>query len=146
MTVLDARSTLSGSVYPLVNTNAASDDELASSQRDVQKNRGGWQRMIDDYLVEWGRDPSRLEDEGIVAPSVAIITWASQVAMKLRDARWPAPLRVVADGEGGIAFERRAGTLFESLNIGADGSLELVTFNDCRLQSRVRLLGAFATA
>lgn len=145
MSVVDA-GLLSNDVLPPVKTDAAGDDTLASTQ--FEREREGWQRIIYDYLVEWGRNPSQLEDEGIVAPSVEIIGRASEVAMELRDALTPcpAPLRVVADGEGGIAFEFRLGTLFASLNIGADGLVELVTFDNCRLKSRVSLRGGFPTA
>ena len=82
--------------------------------------------MIDDYLIEWG-------------PSEAIIRLAGQIAMVLRDNGAAAPLRVVPDGEGGISFERRSGDWFESLDILEGGSIELTTFKDCRLHSRVPL-------
>ena len=53
-----------------------------------------------------------------------------------------APLRVVPDGEGGISFERRDEIRFQSLDVLQDGSIELHTFRDCRLVSKVRYNGA----
>ena len=59
--------------------------------------------------------------------------------MELRDAGCAAPFCVVPDGEGGIAFERRSGDFFHSLEILADGWIELSTFKNCRLQSKLRI-------
>lgn len=136
MTVLDAQATLSGSVGDVVTTGAAPNHTLVSEQLDCD----AWQHIIDDYLVEWGRDPRQLEDEDIVPPSVAVITLASQIAMKLRDEGCPPPLRVVPDGEGGITFERRTAEVFESLTVNADGSIELTTFMNCQLLRSERFL------
>lgn len=141
MTVADSEITLSDAIESPERTGAADDEGLASADRDRDRQRERWQQMIDRYLVEWGRDPNQLEDEdeGVVPPSKAIINRASQIAMNLRDAGWPGPLRVVPDGDGGISFERRTGAYFESLDILEDGSVELATFKDCRLQFRRRL-------
>jgi hypothetical protein len=139
MTVLDARDTLSGAIGLVVESSAAGDDELAGSERHRESSRREWERIINEYLVEWGRDPSQLEDEGVTPPSLEIITLASKIAMELRDRCCPPPLRVVPDGEGGIAFEQRSGDFFLSLNLLHDRSIELETFKNCQLQSRERL-------
>jgi len=139
MSVLEDHATMSGSFHEIVGTEAATDQSLASAARDEEAKFEGWQRIIDDYLIEWGRDPGQLADEDLSPPSKHIIGYASRVAIELRKAGWPPPLRVVPDGEGGIAFERRSGDFFQSLEIRADETIELSTFKDCRLQSTLIL-------
>ena len=115
-------------------TTAAANHDLASTyhERDNRERRA-WDAMIDGYLVEWARDPTKLQDDDLVAPSARVIHRACQVALDRRDAGWAAPLRVVPDGEGGIRFERRSGAIFQSLNICEDLSIELETYEDCKL-------------
>ena len=114
---------------------------LASDSREADAHREGWQRIIDEYLVEWGRNPAFLNDDEIVAPSLSVISYACQIAVDLRDAEPPppSPSRAVPDGEGGIAFERRVGDCFQSLEIREDRTIELVTFRNCKIVSRVML-------
>lgn len=135
MSVFEASGTLSRELIDAVTTAGASEQSLASSEA----NREGWQRLIDDYLIEWGRDPSQLADEDLIPPSKDLIRFASGIAMKWRDADCAAPFCVVPDGEGGITFERRSGDVFESLEILADGSIELNTFKNCRLLNTLRI-------
>ena len=112
---------------------------LATDAREAERNRAGWQVMIDERLVEWGRNPNQFDEEDFVAPDAEVLERACRIAMCWRDDGWPAPLRVVPDGEGGIAFERRSGSVFEALTINSDGTTELVVFRDCVLESRVVL-------
>ena len=139
MSIAQTVTTLSDHAESLVGTKTIGDEALAGTPDDVSKNRHAWQEMIDRYLVEWGRDPSQLEDEGVLPPSEAIIQRACRVAMSLRDKGTAAPLRVVADGEGGISFERKHGCCFQTLDILEDGTIEIATFRNCRLERRQRL-------
>ncbi len=70
MSVFEASDILSGEFIDSVTTAGASEQSLASSEADQQANREGWQRLIDDYLIEWGRDPSQLADEDLIPPSL----------------------------------------------------------------------------
>ena len=117
-------------------------ETLATGTRERDAIKASWQRLIDTFLVEWGKDPLQLEDqeEGIAAPSRQSIDCACRLGLLMRDSEEPAPDRVVPDGDGGISFERHDGDLFLSLDIHADQTLELVTFRDCQLVSRCRLL------
>jgi hypothetical protein len=112
---------------------------LATPQRDSQQRREAWQQIIDRDLVEWGLDPSQLEDDGLPAPSRAIIGSACRIAQACRDAGWKPPLRVVPTGAGGIMFERREGAVFETLEIRPDGTVELALYENSRLRFRRRL-------
>ena len=100
----------------------------------------GWRKVINEPLIDWLEDPSQLEDEGIEAPSKAIIAFASEYAMCLRDRfGWPPPLRVVPSGDGGIVFELKSGPYFQSIEFDEDGAIELITFKASKLVSRTEL-------
>jgi hypothetical protein len=139
MNALTAHDALATETIPLNGTRAASDSELASPTVSEGCKRG-WGKVIDDYLIEWGKDPSILADEGLVPPSKEIIHLACQWAKDRCESGWSPPVRVVPDGEGGICFENQVRSCFQSLNIRADRTVELLTFEDCRLVAREKLL------
>jgi hypothetical protein len=95
-----------------------------------------WRRVIDRQLLDWSRDPSRFEEEGIEIPSTAVIALAVRLAERLEQLGSPAPNRVCPDGDGGIAFERGEGPDLQSFRIYPDCSIELITLNDGRVRSR----------
>lgn len=137
MTTANVDTGLAGPVVSQIQTNAASDAELTSA---VCPERRLWDHVIDNQLVEWGQDPEALADDGLIPPSEEIVRQACRLAMQLRDEGVPGPLRVVPDGEGGICFERRAEPYFQTLSIRQDGTIEMLTFKDCQLQSRILLV------
>lgn len=92
-----------------------------------------WQQIIDNQLIEWGRDSFTFDEEDFEDPTKKSIDIAIDQAIRFRDSCQPKPLRVVPDGEGGIVFERRSGRRFETLEISHDGSIEHNIFDDCRL-------------
>lgn len=102
--------------------------------------RAGWQQIIDGDLAEWSKNPEQFEDDGYKAPSLETIALAARIASACRDAGWPAPSRVVPDGEGGIAFNRHDGSLFEITEIRANGEVEQLVFRDSKLIQRRRII------
>lgn len=92
-------------------------------------------------LLEWREDPDVLSDEDIVPPSRGILETAYHLALRMRDCRAPGPLRVVPDGEGGVVFERREGDVFETMNVEANGRIEMLTYYASQLTSRNLLAG-----
>lgn len=92
-----------------------------------------WQKIIDNQLIEWGRDTFQFDEEDFVPPTKISIKRANDLATEFRNRCLPEPLRVVPDGEGGIAFERRSERFFITLEISSDGSIEQNIFDDCRL-------------
>ena len=106
------------------------DDETAYEARER------WQELIDYRLIEWFRDPSRLEDDEIPPPSSATIRLAIELADRCRRKGFAAPTRVVPDAHAGIVFERDAGDVFESIRISADGTTEYCAFVRSRLVER----------
>jgi hypothetical protein len=131
----DSAAVLSGEPAPVFQTGSVRDPDLLA-QEESQRNRAAWDRFVDRTLVEWGRNPAALEDEGFIPPSYAAVSRACEVAMFLRDKGLPPPTKIVPDGEGGICFERAEGESSVSLNINADQTMELLTFDDCRLRAR----------
>ncbi len=119
-------------------TSDVREGELSEKAQD-EKNKEAWQRFIDYTLVEWGKNISDLEDENFEPPNIDIINLACTVATELQDKGWLPPTRIVPDGEGGISFEHADGTYFVSLNIYSDRSIEMIGFDDCRLDFREQL-------
>lgn len=130
MTLIDQPTTGLGTVEPVVPTNAADERGLASVEHEREQSREAWQRLIDDYLVEWGRDLTRLAEDDLVAPSRELIDYACVVAMACRDDGVPAPIRVVPDGEGGVSFEWHDGPDFRSVNVCEDGTVWFSLFHE----------------
>ncbi len=136
MTTAEANQLLSDPVRRLRSTGVASDSELESRQQTLLQRREAWQGCIDDHLLEWGRDPSFLEDDGFEPPTGVSVRQAIRVAQEAAANGLPSPLRVLPDGEGGIVFERRQGTTFETISIDADGAVVLAAYRDCKLLGR----------
>jgi hypothetical protein len=114
----DAVSTRADSVSPIT----ANDDSGADA----------WQQAIDYQLVEWGRDPDALADEGIDPPARAVIARAIEWARRWRDLGTEPPTRVTTDPNGGVIFERRVGNITGIVHFWVDGSVEVRQFQGTR--------------
>ena len=108
----------------------------ASGEVNQKRWREAWQRMIDGTLMNWLRDPSQVEDEGIDAPSGTILRLSMDLAERFRDKGFPSPDSVVPDPNGGIVFERREGDMSEVFHIWDDGSVEYMRFQGTHLMER----------
>ncbi|NUQ66298.1 MAG: hypothetical protein HUU20_27875 [Pirellulales bacterium] len=60
--------------------------------------RAAWQEWIAAQLSVWARDPQQLGDDGIEAPSGAMVRFAGDVAAVLRGRNIEPPDRIVPDG------------------------------------------------
>ena len=119
--------------------NGADRQTVTAAGARSEHDRDAWQAVIDHSLHDWEKDPSALEDEGAVAPSADVMQRACRVARQLCDAGLPPPHRVAATGDGGIVFARQEGPLLSTLEIDADGSVELAVFRNARLVTREHL-------
>jgi hypothetical protein len=95
-----------------------------------------WQKILDRTLIAWSRDPRELEDDGLRAPTSEILALAGEFAMFCQRQGMAAPLRVVPDGAGGIAFEWKMAPSFVTVEIHADGRMEMMRFHNSKLVSR----------
>jgi hypothetical protein len=94
-----------------------------------------WQTLMA-RCVDWGQNPSVVDEDELESPSAASSSAAQRLLAFLHDRGSPPPLRVVADGEGGIVLELRGGARIEEFRIATDGSIEQLVFSDCRLVAR----------
>ena len=139
-------STLEASTWALahrgsdvVETTVADDHSLASSAEKRGADRRGWQKLIDSELVEWGRDPAQLDDEGVETPSRETIDRACRLAITLREAGWSAPQRIVASADGGIVFERWSQTGLSQIDVRDCGGVAFTVFQQGRMIAHVVL-------
>lgn len=137
MQTLERDTTVTGQrVETISPTRVVKEEALASSSR-IDKE--GWRIVINEPLIDWGRDPSQLEDEGIDAPSKSVIDFANQLALILRDEGSPAPNRVIPSGDGGIVFKWSTGNRLETLEIHADYSIEFIVFHGSEIITRQKI-------
>ena len=111
------------------------DTESPVTPRD-ERARQSWQELIDHKLIEWGRNPDQLDDEGVEAPRSEILRLAIHLAERFRDEGFPPPHRVVPDPNGGVVFERREQEVSEVYHIWDDGTVEYQRFEGTRLIQR----------
>ena len=118
------------------------------SQFRTSRNYESWNALIDDTLIEWGRDPGIFSEEGLLAPSRENISRAIAVAYAMRDQGSLPPDSIVPDASGGIIFERRSAerTGKVALYFWGDGSMELQFFHESQLVHREPIIAAFADA
>ena len=128
-------------VYPCSGeTGSAVDDSLVETADRRSAHRDGWRHIIDSTLIEWGRDPSQLEDDGVTAPTRAVVNRANELARELRDGGVPPPNRAVTNGDGGIVFEWWKGSVFEQIEIADDGSITVTRIVDAQVVLTTRLV------
>lgn len=141
--------TVTGEVERISDTEGVEEDALTESVRvkktplsdsDLKKiSAEGWRRTINEPLIDWGRDPSQLEDEGIDPPSREIVTLALQFAMFLRDQNVAPPDRVIPNGDGGIVFKRKMGDILEIIEVAKDASIEIIVFHGSEITTRQKI-------
>lgn len=144
-TIAEPRPLISLPVGRAVQTRVDSESpatrETSRDQGDRDRQiRERWQKLIDEKLLEWLRDPCEVQDEGIEQPSGTILRLAIDLAEKFRDDGLAPPDRVVPDPNGGILFERRADGVTEVFHIWEDdGTVEYQRFDNSKLVDRREL-------
>jgi len=119
-----------------VTTRTADSEALATSIAPTYARE--WERIIDEKLVEWGREPAALAEEDLYPPTPAAIQRASDIAMRYRAEVSP-PQRVIPDGDGGIILEWWNGSRSNSIEIDGDGHAELVVLERGKVAYRLQL-------
>jgi hypothetical protein len=133
MLATKSSSSMADSFADVVGTRAEADSPITPLvESDSQK----WDRVVDERLIEWGRRPDLLSDDGIEPPSGAVIQKAFLLARQLKERGLPAPDTVSPDPNGGIVFERRAEDVAETFHVWEDGAVEYFRFQGTRLVER----------
>src|SRR5438045_5784113 len=94
-------STISRGISGSFGTTAASDESLASSNKQAGSQQ--WQQIVDHKLIEWAIAPQRFEDGYFIAPTSDSVRNAFELVHLLRSETFDVPQRVAANGNGGIA-------------------------------------------
>ncbi|MBI3467595.1 MAG: hypothetical protein HY000_31685 [Planctomycetes bacterium] len=141
MKTADPRITITRTIQSIVETNAApgsvaSSASLRSLEAVANSRRERWQQLIDDPLIEWGRDPQRLADAEITPPSRDTVRLACQLAQILGNFGEAPPNRVVPTVDGGIVFEWHHGNLFKAIEVTPEEQIEYRKFVNSRLIER----------
>lgn len=125
--------TLSGTSITSKTDNYGSPDAASGAPVLAQERRAkkGWSDLLA-TLEGWAKDPSKLEDEGIDAPSPDSIEAAKQEAIKHRDSGDAPAFFVAVSVEGGVVFEWRNTPMYDCirLEISSDGRKEWISFRD----------------
>jgi hypothetical protein len=132
----NADRTMSKGVQRFIETGVVDAQSLALDAKGKAVERRRWDEIIDQRLIEWGRDPSQLNDDGVVPPARDVVRRACQLAAAMRDSGLPAPSRVVPSGEGGIVFERQVGPTFTAIEVQHDGTIEVRAFHKSKMVTR----------
>ena len=109
-------------------------DVLVSKVSADEQVSAQWDSIIDDRLIDWAQHPKEFELEGLIAPSNAAVCKAQKLLNFMRDRGWPLPTGVIADGEGGIVIENRRDPVYQRIEISDQGSMQLVTFRNRKMQ------------
>ena len=115
---------LTGPVANAVQTTVDDDSAIAEGRR---ANHRAWNAVIN-LLLDWMRDPSLVEDEGIAPTDQDSIKGALKIASRLKQDCVAAPTRVVPSPDGEVVFEREDGDTFESMTFTTDGGFEYRLF------------------
>ncbi len=92
-----------------------------------------WKELIEYKLLEWGRHPESLEDDGVYAPTPQALASGIRLAHQLAAQRCPAPQRLSPDGDGGIVFEWRENDVSWEIRIWDDSTGKWVVFDGMKL-------------
>jgi hypothetical protein len=102
----------------------------------VSSHQTAWQQIIDDKLIEWGRNPASLYEDGLEAPLPQVVRRAIEFARAVAGAGYPPPTSVVPDPNGGIVFERKENGQTEEYHFWDDETVDYCRFEGTRLVER----------
>jgi hypothetical protein len=82
-----------------------------------------WQTVMTQLAI-WKSNPDQLEDEGVLAPTVALVAAAEDVAEILCGDAVDPPDTLLTNGDGGIVLRWRLPGRTWSIELDVDGSIE----------------------
>lgn len=96
-------------------------------------------KAVSRRLLNWRRSPSRVDEDGWESPSDNAIRAADELAELLSNVSFYTAFETVADGEGGILFERKNADSTELFSINVDGMIEYIELKESRVIARYRV-------
>lgn len=136
MTIVETHALLSDRVVPAARIDWGSAPLVTVGAESAEQQRQAWQDVIDHKLIEWGRNPQQLEDDGVVSPCNDVVRLAIWLSRDMQQRGFPPPSSVVPDANGGIVFEHRQGRVAEIFHIWEDGAVEYQLFDGTQLVER----------
>jgi hypothetical protein len=119
-----------------LNTKTADERGFATQQPSTMRVAPGAWDAVFQKLIEWGKSPGRIDEDGLEFPSFEAISQAIEVIRISDNGDEPAPNSVVPDGEGGIALNWSSGDELASIQVAHDGTVEYLKFIGARLVGR----------
>ena len=127
-------------VIYFIGTTAATENSFAEPYRQKEEWSRNWKSIIDNTLIDWGRSPNQIDEDGYESPSPDAVQKACEFARiygvnnSLQN-----PLRTIQNGNAGIVFEWSLGPDFISLEFNEKGIGEFVHFRNALFVERIRL-------
>ena len=127
---------LSSRFQNIISTNTDTESPVTSDTAWKESKRLEWDHLIDHRLIEWGRDPASVADEGVEPPTGEIIQLAIMLAQQLRDAEFPPPSSILVDPNGGIVLIFRLQESKVTYHIWDDATIDYCIFQGTSLVKR----------
>ena len=100
-------------------------DHIPEDRKDLVGSdlRSRWQTVMT-QLANWKSNPDQLEDEGVLAPTAALVAVVEDVAEVLCDHAVDPPDTLLTNGDGGIVLRWRLPGRTWAIELDVDGSIE----------------------
>jgi len=85
-----------------------------------------WESVVARTLSLWIADPSLLQAEEIDPPDQSLIEKVKRFSLEKLGSQFPAPDRVLPNGDSGVAFEWDDGVNYTCLEFKKDDTIEVV--------------------
>jgi hypothetical protein len=145
MTMADLTHAVNEVVQSCVWTRAPGAGAPANSRSSESGDRSDWQ-CVTDVLNEWRGKQGLRDEDDIRWPDASVIELGYGLATSLQNRGFRAPTRCVPNGEGGIVFEYQHERELQTIEIEAEGTIDICRFCDTKLTDTSQVLGPFYAA
>ncbi len=129
-------------IRPVLQPNHIPEDRKDLAGSDLQSR---WQTVMT-QLANWKSNPDQLEDEGVLAPTAALVAVVEDVAEVLCGYAVDPPDTLLTNGDGGIVLRWRLPGRTWSIEMDVNGSIESSLFAGSQLLWRHSMHQDAATA
>lgn len=132
MTMADLTNAVNEVVQTCVWMSSPGADTSAKSRSSGNSAQPDW-RCVTETINEWRGKAGLHDEDGIEWPDADVIDLGYGLAMSLQNRGFRAPTRCVPNGEGGIVFEYQHERELETIEIEAEGTIDICRFSDTKL-------------